>query len=132
MNIIKNDLKVVFLWSIIAYVAGSIPGNLAFFLLDFSNVSFGLALITLLVPYLLIYGFCGFKAVASLKGKTKLSWLKIAGLFFGFVWLYGVLWRIAYLTMGHDVPGSGNLLVFAAILLGAYTSHKNLFSSKKK
>ena len=126
MNISKTDIKIILLWSIIAYVAGTILGNI-FFEYIFSSLA---ALSVFLIPYTIIYGFCGFKAVDSLKGKTKLSWIKIALLMIVVLWLFGVVWRIVYFLSGSIPPGSGNLFGHIAIILGAYISHKGLFRKK--
>ena len=126
MNISKTDIKIILLWSVIAYVAGSILGNIFFDYISGSFVALGIYLI----PYSIIYGFCGFKAVGSLKGRTKLSWIKIVLFMIVIIYLFGVAWRILFLLVGSIPPGSGNLFGHIAIILGGYISYKELFRKK--
>ena len=122
----KTDIKIILLWSVIAYVAGSILGNLFFDYIFGSLVALGI----FIIPYSIIYGFCGFKAVSSLKGRTKLSWIKIVLLMIVIIYLFGIAWRILFLLAGSIPPGSGNMFGHIAIILGGYISHKEPFHKK--
>lgn len=121
MRATLNDFKVIFLWSIIAYILVTIVGSFLFYLTGFSVL-----LIPVIAAGAVVYGFCSFKAVNQLKGKTKLSWLNVAILFAGLIWFYGLLLNFL-LDLGHV---SGNIVGITASFVGAYVSHNA--SSKKK
>ncbi len=122
MKATLNDFKVIIIWSIIAYLSVTVVGSFLFYLAGFS-----LLLFPVIAAGAVVYGFCSFKAVNQLKGKTKLSWLNVAILFAGLIWFYGLLVNNILLGLGH---GSGNVVGIAASFVGAYVSHNA--SSKKK
>jgi len=123
MKISKHDITTIVIWSLVAYLGGTALASI-FFDYIFDSTT---ALIIFLIPYSLIYGFCGFRTVNSLKGKTKLSWIKIVIVMLVILWAFGVLWRIAFLLIGYYPPGSGNVGGYIAVLAGGYLSYKNIF-----
>src|SRR3989344_9562385 len=75
-----QELKTIFLWSLLAFLPGFILyGPPSSFLDGFTNgIYWAVYNLFNFMPYWAIYLFCAFSAVTRLRGKTKLSGLIIS------------------------------------------------------
>lgn len=137
MKIAAYELKIIVLWTIAAYLLGSLIVYVFFFIVNHGyvrneiNNTTVVLLLTLLAIVGLAYGFCAFKAVEKLKGKTKLSTLKITLYMCGAVLILDVCLKLLYsLLFGYPFTGSSNLAGYAGFLIGGYLYDKKVKSKR--
>src|SRR3989338_3601923 len=118
-----QELKIISLWSVAAYLAGNVIGNLFLFVIGMINSSTIILFLPVIIFYGFAYGYCAFEAVKKLRGKTKLSGFIVSLYMAGIVLVLGFIVNSLFSVLGYKISSS-NLAGIIGLLIGGYLADK--------